>query len=50
MTHLTFWKPSMFWEQWDISSLVRRHVWQERRKKETTKQKYNGLPCSIGRP
>jgi len=43
-------------EVWQTSNLRRLRLGEEKKKKideeeeETTGQKYNGLPCSIGRP
>jgi len=35
---------------WQTSTLRRLRLGEEEKKEETTGQKYNGLPYSIGRP
>jgi len=37
-------------EVWQTSNLRRLKLGEEKKKEETTGQKYNGLPYSIGRP
>jgi len=37
-------------EVWQTSNLRRLRLGKEKKKEETTGQKYNGLPYSIGRP
>ena len=37
-------------EVWQTSNLWRLRLGEEKKKEETTGQKYNGLPYSIGRP